>query len=268
MTVAPKDIWSPAQYNKAASFVYSDSNTQAVFDLLAPQQGERILDMGCGTGELTFRLQEIAGEDGVVVGVDASRNMLEKAKENGVRNLFCCDLQELVIPEELKHLSGTFDAVFSNATLHWCKRDPLAVVKAAKTNLRPGGRFVGEFAGHLSAVGLRTALYQVLRNRGIDPEKVDPWYHPRPERYAKVLESGGFKVEHVSLIPRITPLPGPYTDFLRTFFRSTALGMMDDEEAEIAMQEISDLCEPDLKDDTGRWTVMYMSLRFLATASA
>lgn len=76
MTVTPKDVWSASQYNKAMSLVYSDANTRPVLDLLAPQPGERILDMGCGTGELTLRLQEIVGENGIVVGVDASRDMV------------------------------------------------------------------------------------------------------------------------------------------------------------------------------------------------
>lgn len=76
MTEIHKDTWSAERYNKAASFVYSDANTQTVLDLLAPQPGERIMDLGCGSGELTFRLQEIVGEDGIVVGVDASRDMV------------------------------------------------------------------------------------------------------------------------------------------------------------------------------------------------
>lgn len=267
MTVTPKDVWSASQYNKAMSLVYSDANTRPVLDLLAPQPGERILDMGCGTGELTLRLQEIVGENGIVVGVDASRDMLEKARENGVQNLACCDLQELVMPDELKDLPGTFDAIFTNATLHWCKRDPSAVVQAAKTILRPGGRFVGEFGGFMCTIGLRIALYQVLRNRGIEPAKVDPFYHPPPECYAKVLESGGFKVEHISITPRFTPLPGSFIDFLRTIVRKQALGMLSDEEAEVAMQEVSYLCEPEMRDETGRWAIIYMSLRFLATVA-
>lgn len=265
MTTTPKDIWSASQYNKAAPFVYSGANTQPVLDLLAPQSGERILDMGCGTGELTFRLQEIAGEGGVVVGVDASRSMLEKAKANGVQELFCCDIQELLMHEELKRLSGTFDAVFTNATLHWCKRDPSAIIRAAKSMLKPGGRFVGEFGGFLNCIGVRIAIYQVLRSRGINPANADPMYYPKPECYTKMLESEGFKVEYVSHDPRITPLPGSFIEFLRTFVRGPTLGMMSDEEAELAMQEISDLCEPDMKDESGAWSIIYVRLRFMAT---
>lgn len=85
-------------------------------------------------------------------------------------------------------------------------------------------------------------------------------------RAEQVLETGGFKIEHISLSPRITPLPGSYTDFLRTFVRGTALKMMSDEEAETAMQEMSDLCEPDMKDENGGWAIVFVGLRFLAVA--
>ncbi|KAH7336808.1 S-adenosyl-L-methionine-dependent methyltransferase [Rhizoctonia solani] len=259
-----KDTWSAFQYNKTASFVYSDAYTQPVLDSLSPLIGESILDMGCGTGELTYRLQEFVGRNGLVVGVDSSQDMLAKAKKNNVTNLFCCDIQSLTMPEDFKSLEGTFNAVFTNAALHWCKRDPSGVVQAAKRALQPGGRFVGEFGGYLNCVGVRSILHQVLRGRGIEPSKVDPWYFPRPENYAKVLESEGFKVEYISLNPRITPLPGPLIDWLRTFARNSLLAEMNDEEAEHIMREVSDLCEPDMKDKNGGWAIMYVRLRFRA----
>ncbi|KAG8731355.1 hypothetical protein FRC12_019775 [Ceratobasidium sp. 428] len=153
MTSAPKDTWSASQYNASASFVYSDAYTQPVLDLLQLKPGERVLDIGCGTGELSVRLQDFLGEEGALVGVDASEGMLKRAKENGLENFFCCDAQKLVLPDEFKHLSGTFDAVFTNATLHWCNKDPPAVVRAAKEVLKPGGRFVGEFGGYTNCIG-------------------------------------------------------------------------------------------------------------------
>ncbi|KDN40980.1 hypothetical protein RSAG8_07686, partial [Rhizoctonia solani AG-8 WAC10335] len=261
---SPKDTWSASQYNKAASFVYSDAYTQPILELLSPREGESILDMGCGTGELTHRLQEFVGHDGLIVGVDSSQDMLEKAKKNGVANIFCCDIQNLIMPDEFKSLTGTFNAVFTNAALHWCKRNPSGVVQSAKHALKPGGRFVGEFGGYLNCVGVRSALHQILKSREIEPSEVDPWYFPRPEHYAKVLESEGFKIEHISLNPRITPLPGPLVDWLRTFARNSLLAAMSDEEAEQAMQEVSDLCEPDMRDEKGDWAIMYVRLRFRA----
>lgn len=74
-------------------------------------------------------------------------------------------------------------------------------------------------------------------------------------------------MEHISITPRFTPLPGSFIDFLRTIVRKQALGMLSDEEAEVAMQEVSYLCEPEMRDETGRWAIIYMSLRFLATVA-
>ncbi|KAG8698902.1 hypothetical protein FRC09_006947 [Ceratobasidium sp. 395] len=257
MASTPKDTWSASKYNTSASFVYSDAYTQPILDLLQLKPGERVLDIGCGTGELSVRLQDLLGEEGVLVGVDASEDMLKRAKKNGLKNLFCCDAQKLVLPDEFKHLSGTFDAVFTNATLHWCKKDPPAVVRAAKEVLKPGGRFVGEF-------GVRLAMHQALKKRGLDPVKLDPWYFPRPEQYTKVLEAEGFQVKHTSLHPRITPLPGHLNDWLHTFARTSALASMNDEEAQEVIQDISDACKPDMKDEHGGWAVMYVRLRFVA----
>ncbi|CAE6426402.1 unnamed protein product [Rhizoctonia solani] len=259
-----KDSWSASQYNKNAAFVYSDAYTQPILELLSLKPGERILDMGCGTGELTCRLREAVGQDGMIVGIDSSQNMLERAKANGVENIFCPDIQSLTMLDRFESLARTFDAVFTNATLHWCKRDPLGVVQAAKRTLKPGGRFVGEFGGYLNCVGVRSALHQVLRRRGIDPSRVDPWYFPRSEHYASVLESEGFKIEQISLNPRFTPLPGPLIDWLRTFARNSILANMNDEDAEQVMQDVSDLCEPDMKDEKGGWAIMYVRLRFRA----
>ncbi|EUC54054.1 UbiE/COQ5 family methyltransferase, partial [Rhizoctonia solani AG-3 Rhs1AP] len=179
----PEYTWSPTHYNNGADFVYSDAATQPLFELLSLQSGERVVDMGCGTGELTLRLQELTGEEGLVLGVDANESMLEIAKKNGIKTLFCCDLQKFVMPDKFREWTGTFDAVFTNSTLHWCKQDPHGPVKAAMSLLKPGGRFVGELCGHMSALGIRGAFSQVLKRRGIEP--ADPWYFPLPADYAK-----------------------------------------------------------------------------------
>ncbi|QRV92593.1 methyltransferase domain protein [Ceratobasidium sp. AG-Ba] len=264
MSSDEKDNWSAEKYNKSAFFVYSDAYTQPILDLLKLKQGERVIDIGCGTGELSVRLQNFLGDDGILVGVDASEDMLKRARENGLKNSFCCDAQNLILPENFNHLTGTFDAVFTNATLHWCKRDPAAVVRAARKLLRPGGRFVGEFGGYMNCTGVRSAMHQVLLKRGLDPIPLDPWYFPRAQEYAKVLESQGFEVQHASLHPRITPLPGHLNDWLYTFARNSALASMNDEEARQMIQEISDICEVDMKDESGGWGIMYVRLRFVA----
>ncbi|KAH7336858.1 S-adenosyl-L-methionine-dependent methyltransferase [Rhizoctonia solani] len=260
----PKYTWRPALYNKNATFVYSDENTKPLFGLLSAQPGERIVDMGCGTGELTLRLQNLVGEEGLIMGVDVNENMLEMAKANGVKNIFRCDIQNLVVPDKFKGLTGTFDGVFTNATLHWCKQDPSGPVRTAKTLLKPGGRFVGEFCGYMTGIGIRCAISHVLKRRGI--VNPDPWFLPQPAEYAKILESEGFKVEHISLNPRVSALPGPMVDFLHALYRISFLKDVSDEEAEEIIQEVSSICEYDQKDESGTWSAMYVTVRFRAIA--
>ncbi|KDN36962.1 hypothetical protein RSAG8_10496, partial [Rhizoctonia solani AG-8 WAC10335] len=262
-TAAPKDTWRPTLYNKNATFVYSDENTKPLFALLSAQPGERMADMGCGTGELTLRLQELVGEEGLVLGVDVL-NMLEKAKANGVKHLFCCDIQDLVVPDQFKDLTGTFDGIFTNATLHWCKQDPSGPVRAAKMLLKPGGRFVGEFCGYMTGMGIRCSISNVLKRRGL--ANPDPWFLPQPAEYAKILESEGFKVEHISLNPRVTALPGSMVDFLHALYRISYLKHVGDEEAEEIIEEVSSICEFDQKDEMGTWSATYVTLRFRAIA--
>ncbi|CAE6440589.1 unnamed protein product [Rhizoctonia solani] len=260
----PNYTWRPALYNKSAAFVYSDENTEPLFHLLCAQSGEQIVDMGCGTGELTMRVQRLVGQEGLVLGVDASKDMLEIARSNGVKNLFCGDIQNLVVPDDFKSLTGKFDAVFTNSTLQWCKQDPHGPVRAAKSLLKPGGRFVGEFPGYMTGIGTRCAFSQALKKRGIMPP--DPWFLPQPTEYARILESEGFKVEHISLNPRVCPLPGPMIDFLRAIYRVAFLKDMKDKEAEAILREVSDICELEHKDGMGDWSIMHTTVRFRAIA--
>jgi len=189
---------------------------------------------------------------------------IAKARENGLKRVFVGDVQDLAYPPELQSLEGSYDAVFTNAALHWCKRDPAGVVRSAKSALRKGGRFVGEMGGLLNVIGVRSAIHHVLKARGIDAKKLDPWFFPSVAEYQHILESGGFQVNHISLSPRITPLPGPLTDWMRTFTRSGILGDMTDEEAEEVMKEAQDICEVDMRDEAGNWHLMYVRLRFVA----
>ncbi|KAG8930261.1 hypothetical protein FRC01_003002 [Tulasnella sp. 417] len=268
-TAEVKDTWSAALYNKNASFVYSPAFTSAVLSLLEAKPGEKILDVGCGSGEITVDLQNVVGEGGVVVGTDFSRDMIEKSKVNGVKHAFVADAQALEFPSDLQPYSGTFDAVFTNAALHWCKRDPVGVIKSAKAALRSDGkgRFVGEFGGYLNCVGLRGAIHSVLRKRGYDPAELDPWYFPSTQDYQTLLESEGFEVKHISLNPRITTLPGDLVGWQQTFCRESCFAEMTDREAEEAMKEVQDLCAVDCQDASGKWAIMYVRLRFVAVLS-
>lgn len=148
--------WNASQYNQTASFVYSSEFTGPVLSLLDARPGERIIDFGCGSGEVTLEIEQTvkSGGRGLVVGVDHSASMISKAKENGLEHAFVADMQN---SEELDDvMSGVgekFDAVFTNAALHWCKRDPAGVLLNAKDVLKPGGRIAGEMGGFMNCIG-------------------------------------------------------------------------------------------------------------------
>ncbi|KAL4249284.1 S-adenosyl-L-methionine-dependent methyltransferase superfamily protein [Abortiporus biennis] len=263
MASTEKDTWSAKEYNDKASFVYSDKFTSPVLTLLDPKPGERIIDFGCGSGELTLKLEHIVGDDGLVIGIDASESMISKAKENGLQHAFVHDIQKKIeTPAPFSvPLINSFDAVFTNAALHWCKRDPKGVLESAKSVLKPGGRFVGEMGGFLNVVGVRSAIHSVLRKRGYDPLQLDPWYFPSSEAYTKLLTSAGFSVKSIGLHPRITPLPGPLYDWVWLFGRESYFSGFSDEEAREICNEVQSICETDCRDESGKWSIMYSRLR-------
>ncbi|KDR82636.1 hypothetical protein GALMADRAFT_238074 [Galerina marginata CBS 339.88] len=258
--------WSASLYNKTASFVYSPAFTASVLDLLAAQPGERILDVGCGSGEVTLRIQEMVEQKkgGVVVGTDFSESMIKQAKANGIRQVFVADAQNLEFPKDKPEYMEKFDGVFSNAALHWCKRDPLGVLIGVRKVLKPGGRIAVEMGGYMNCIGIRSALHDVVRSKGRDPEEIDPWYFPSMEDYVKLLITAGFEPTHMSLTPRITPLPTGLYDWLNIFVRNSFLREFSDEEASEIMREVEDRCRVDCRDASGKWAMMYTRLRFSA----
>ena len=193
--------WQADSYQRHTGFV--PVLGAAVLELLAPCPGERILDLGCGDGALTEKLVA-AGAD--VVGVDASDSMIAAARARGLDARLGCG-QKL-------EFDGAFDAVFSNAALHWML-DPDAVIAGVHRALRPGGRFVGEFGSHGNVAAITVALLAVLDRRGIDGAAANPWYFPTAEAYRRRLEAGGFEVGSIAPVPRPTPLPTDMEGWLR-----------------------------------------------------
>ena len=247
---AMPQTWDPERYIANARFVAELG--MAVVDLLAPVPGERILDLGCGDGFLTAKLAAMGCR---VVGVDASAAQIEAARKLG--------LDARVGDAENLGFGPEFDAVFSNATLHWIRK-PDAAIDGVWRALKPGGRFVGECGGADCVALIRSALGRVLSKHGQDIDAVNPWYFATALEYGGKLRSRGFAVESVVVFPRPTPLPGDMRAWLETFAESFMKGIPPSERSGF-LDEVQEDLKPVLCDAKGKWTADYPRFRFRAT---
>ena len=250
---AMPQTWDPARYIANARFVAELG--APVVDLLAPVAGERILDLGCGDGFLTQKLADLGCS---MVGVDASAAQIETARSLGL-DARVADAQKLGFGPE-------FDAVFSNATLHWM-RDPDAAIDGAWRALKPGGRFVGECGGAGCVALIRAALERALAKRGHRLADYNPWYFATGEEYASRLAARGFTVESCVVFPRPTPLPKDVTAWLETFGENFLRPIPAGERAAF-LAEVQEDLRPVLCDDQGKWSADYTRLRFRAVKKA
>jgi trans-aconitate methyltransferase len=248
-----KQTWDPQAYGQNAAFVHGLAG--GVIEWLAAQPGERILDLGCGDGQLTQRLVAIGAS---VTGVDNSAEMVAAARMRGV------DAQE-ASAEALPYPPASFDAVFSNAALHWV-RDQDAMMTEVHRVLKRGGRFVAEMGGHGNIAAIRVALMAVLARHGYGDREDGVNYYPTPEGYARRLVRHGFKVEQIALIPRPTPIAeSGMAGWLRTFRRGV-LESLPATLRDTVVEETAALLAPALRDEDGNWIADYIRLRFIAIA--
>lgn len=227
-----------------------------VVDLLAPRAGERILDLGCGTGHLTAQIADAGAE---VIGIDADQAMVARARTAYPHVRF-----EVARGEGFT-VEAPVDAVFSSAALHWMS-PPEAVAACVHRALKPGGRFVAEMGGRGNVAAIIGAIYGALAEEGIPRERVhNPWYFPSIGEYAPLLERAGFEAVLMHLFDRPTPLddcPGGAAEWVR-MFGGDFLEVVPPEHRERVLARVNDLTAPSLYRD-GRWVADYRRLRFVA----
>jgi len=223
--------WDARRYQSQNAFVWQFG--EALIDLLDPQPGERVLDLGCGAGQLTAKIAERGAE---AVGIDSSPAMIAQARANfPALDFRIADATSFDVGE-------SFDAVFSNAVLHWV-HDAAAAIERVWRALKPGGRFVAEMGGKGNT------------NRIVTAAGVNPWFYPSVAEYASLLEQRGFEVRLMTLFDRPTKIEGEsgLEDWLKMF----GAALTDDPHT------LAETLRPQMYRD-GVWTIDYRRLRFIA----
>ncbi len=249
------DTWDSSLYDDRHSFVWK--NSVDLIELLAPQPGERILDLGCGTGHLTA---QIAASGADVTGLDSSTSMIAQARQNFPRIQF-----QLADARDFR-FDVPFDAVFSNAALHWV-RDADAVVRSIAAALKPGGRLVLEMGAKGNIELIRNAVETVLREHG--HPTAHSWYFPSAGEYATLLERHGFEVRLAETFPRWNKLEHPergLREWLEMFAGAYFQPVPEAERAGLVARIESNL-KPQLWCD-GAWFADYRRLRVTAVAAS
>ncbi len=253
MIMAEGAKWDAGLYDEKHSFVWKMA--AGLLELLEAHAGERILDVGCGTGHLTAK---IATNGAQATGIDQSAEMIQEARAAYPALRFeVMDARQLVFPEK-------FDAVFSNATLHWIKEPERAVQSMARV-LRPGGRFVAEFGGQGNIAALVAAVERAWPKAGLPQPVPNPWYYPSLAEYASLLEKHGLEVTYGLLFDRPTPLEDGERG-LRNWlemFGGVIMEKLPKDHKERLLREVQSEARASLYSD-GRWVLDYRRLRVVA----
>jgi len=246
-------FWDAARYDSQCSYVWKYGKD--LVELLAPKRGERILDLGCGTGHLSRQIADAGAE---VIGIDNSPAMITQARANYADLRFeIGDGKDFAFPK-------LFDAVFSNATLHWIK-EAEQLVRCVRRALRPGGRFVAEFGGKGNIQAILAAIDHAMETVGHPRQEPYPWYYPSLGEYATLLERHGFQVTYATLFDRPTPLDGGehgLSNSIEVFAKGLFIGIPVEQCGEV-MQAIEEQLRPTLYRN-GTWVADYKRLRVVA----
>ncbi len=243
-----KDSWNANLYDDNHSFVSKYGNS--LIEWLAPRKEERILDLGCGTGDLAKRLFDQGTH---VIGVDKSNNMIVQALEKYPEIPF------FVQDATLLPYTNEFDAVFSNATLHWVT-NPKQALECIFNSLKQGGRFVAEFGGKGNVQTIINEIQHQLGSNLTD----SPWYYPSIGEYSSLMEAVGFRVTFAQHYDRPTPLEGP--SGLRNWIKMFAMSFfhgLDEKEQEEVINKVEQQLKSKLFQDN-QWIADYKRIRVIA----
>lgn len=240
--------WNANKYNKHADFVSNLASD--VVELLDAQKWESILDLGCGDGTLSCKIKEFGSQ---VSAVDLSPDMVEKTKDKGI-NAFVMSATNIEFTNE-------FDAVFSNAVLHWVKT-PEVAIKEIFNSLKSDGRFVAEFGGFENIKHLVEAMGVVFTNHPEFGVFNNPWYFAKEDEYKKLLEKNGFRVTYIETIKRPTKI-----DYILNWldvFANGIISHLSKDQQEIFKNEVRDILKPKIYTQKDGWVVDYVRLRVRA----
>lgn len=242
--------WNTNLYDQQHSFVSKYGKN--LIELLEPTAGEKILDLGCGTGDLAQQLDELRVD---VIGVDRSEKMIDQAKTKYPSIEFSVqDARSLEFQQE-------FDAIFSNATLHWIK-PPSQALQCLYNSLKKGGRFVAEFGGKGNVQTITNAIIQQIEEAGFEFQaEHNPWFFPSISEYSTLMETVGFRVTYAQHFDRPTKLEGEngLKNWIHMFANQLFEGIPVDKKAEMITKVEMQLKELLFKDD--HWIADYKRIR-------
>lgn len=241
--------WNVDDYHKHAAYV--SASGQNLLALLHPRAGERVLDIGCGDGELAEQIQQ---KGCAVVGIDASPQMVAAAEKRGI--------DARVMRAEDLNYHEQFDAVFSNAALHWMPNAD-KVLRNVHRALRPGGRFCAEMGARGNVGIIMRALYARLAERGLDGDRYNLWYFPGRDEYESRLKHAGFSIASIEVFERPTLLPTDISGWLLTFAKNFLRDIPAHEHEAFAQRVMADTADT-LRGRGGEWYADYVRLRFHA----
>lgn len=245
--------WNVALYNEKHGFVHQYGSQ--LIDLLDPKKGERILDLGCGSGQLTSKISELAS----VIGIDSSEEMVKASQD-----LFP-DIDFYKMNADSFSFDEPFDAIFSNAVLHWVK-DQKAATANMFNHLKTGGRLVVEFGGIGNVATIIDALRWSLINHGFHKNAaLERWYFPGISEYTSLLEGAGFEVRLAQLYDRPTLLESKHEgikDWIEMFGTHFFQGI-DIKDKTAILAEVQNKVRPACYKD-GKWYADYRRIRIMA----